>query len=76
MDHNPTVPAEYDIAWSAIVLLWIALTVSAVVSIVRSDLRIAEKVGWCAVALLIPVLGAVIWLYLQRRRAGLARDNS
>lgn len=68
MDNEITVPVGYDIAWSAMLLLWIALTVSGLVSIVRSDLDLAGKAGWCAVVLLIPVLGAAVWFFLQRRR--------
>lgn len=69
MDNQVNVPVGYDIAWSAMLLLWIALTVSGLVSVVRSDLDFVGKVGWYGVVLLIPVIGAAVWLLLQRRRA-------
>ncbi|PBC37893.1 hypothetical protein CJ178_28130 [Rhodococcus sp. ACPA4] len=66
--HNPTVPIGFDIAWSVFMLLWIVLTVTAVVSIVRSDADPVAKIGWSALSVILPIVGPAAWFFASRRR--------
>ncbi|NHI15975.1 PLDc N-terminal domain-containing protein [Microbacterium excoecariae] len=68
-DHNPLVPAGYDIAWSVIVAAVIALTVIALIGLARSakHLTALQAWIWTLLVLLVPVLGAVAWLAVGRR---------
>ncbi|MFE4502784.1 PLD nuclease N-terminal domain-containing protein [Rhodococcus sp. NPDC056743] len=65
---QPMVPIGFDIAWSAFMILWIVLTVAAVVSIVRSDADPVAKIGWSALAVILPILGAAAWFFASRLR--------
>lgn len=64
--HNPTVPLGLDIAWSAFVILWFIVIVVACVSIARSDIDRVGKVGRCAFAVLLPVIGPLAWYFASR----------
>ena len=66
--HNPTVPIGFDIAWSVLMILWIILTVAAVVSVVRSDADPVAKIGWSALAVILPIVGPAAWFFASRRR--------
>ena len=63
-EHNPLLPAGYDIAWSVITAVVIALTVVALISLVRSAKRLTDwqRVVWVALILLVPVIGPISWL--------------
>ncbi|TSD46067.1 PLDc_N domain-containing protein [Rhodococcus sp. KBS0724] len=65
---QPMVPIGFDIAWSVMMILWIVLTVAAVVSIVRSDADPVAKIGWSALAVILPILGPAAWFLASRLR--------
>lgn len=71
-ESNPTIPLGYDIAWSTFAIVALVLTVTAVVSVVRSDVETAAKVGWSILAVILPVLGALAWFFANRRRRSAA----
>lgn len=68
-EHNPLLPAGYDIVWSVVTVIVIALTIVALVMLARSAKHLtgAQALGWTAVVLFVPVLGPVAWLAIGRR---------
>ncbi|MBW9119071.1 PLDc_N domain-containing protein [Microbacterium trichothecenolyticum] len=75
-EHNPLIPAAYDVAWSAIAAVVIALVVVALVSLARSakSLTPVQTLIWALIVLFVPVLGSVAWLAVGRRTT--AREHS
>lgn len=69
MEENPLLPASYDILWSAIVLTVLVTTIWALVSLSRSDVDSPTKLAWAVFILVMPVLGAIVWLAYRRNRA-------
>lgn len=65
---NPLLPTAYDLIWSGIVAVLLAVTVAAIVSIVRhaKQLSGASYVLWVLVVLLAPVLGVALWFVFGR----------
>ncbi|MBW9110022.1 PLDc N-terminal domain-containing protein [Microbacterium trichothecenolyticum] len=76
-EHNPLIPAGYDIAWSVICALVIAFTIVALVSLARAAKRLTPAQGllWAALVLLVPVLGALAWLAIGRRTVAVSQDG-
>jgi len=76
-EHNPLIPAGYDIAWSVITFLVIALTILAFVSIARAAKRLTTAQGllWAALVVLIPLLGPLAWLAVGRRTVAVSQDS-
>ena len=68
-EHNPLLPAGYDIAWSVVSVVVIALAVFALVVLARSAQRLTswQALGWTLVILFVPVLGSLAWLTIGRR---------
>lgn len=66
---NPLLPAEYDIAWTVVLVLGLSVVVAAFVSLALSAPRMSPlaAVLWVAMVLLVPVVGAVAWLAVGRR---------
>jgi len=73
-EDNPLAPAGYDVAWSLITVLVIALTILALVSLARAAKRLTTARGllWAALVLLIPLLGPLAWLTVGRLAGRLA----
>lgn len=67
--QNPLVPAGYDIMWSTITALALALTVVALISLTRSarGLGPTRAIIWTLLILCLPILGAAAWLTVGRR---------
>ena len=72
---NPLLPVGYDTAWTAILVLQIALVMVALVSIARSARRLTstQALIWTLVAIFVPVVGPLAWLSIGRQ-AGLAPE--
>ena len=68
-EHNPLIPGGYDIAWSVITVLVIALTVVALVVLARSARRLTsvQALVWTLVVLFVPLVGPAVWLTIGRR---------
>ncbi|HAS33432.1 PLD nuclease N-terminal domain-containing protein [Microbacterium sp. UBA3394] len=68
-EHNPLIPVGYDIVWSIVTVLVIALTIAALVMLARSARRLTatQALIWTLVVLLVPFLGPVAWLTIGRR---------
>ena len=66
---NPLLPAGYDIAWTAISILLIALVIVALVSIARTAKRLTSTHAliWTLVTIFVPVVGPIAWLSIGRR---------
>lgn len=66
---NPLLPAAYDVAWSAVALVVLALFAVAFVSLMRNAKSMTPGVGlvWALVVLLIPAVGPLAWLAIGRR---------
>ncbi|KTR09350.1 PLDc N-terminal domain-containing protein [Curtobacterium luteum] len=66
---NPLVPATYDLVWSVVAVITVALAVVASVSLSRAARRLSPWLAfaWAALIVLVPVLGAVAWLGVGRR---------
>ncbi|TDW29874.1 PLDc N-terminal domain-containing protein [Cryobacterium psychrophilum] len=71
---NPIIPVGYDIAWTMVSVLVIALIVVALFSIARTAKRLTstQALIWVLVTIFVPVLGPVAWLSIGRR-SGLAQ---
>lgn len=59
--QGPVVPLSYDIVWSLVGFLWLLIPVGIAVSERRRGAPWVETFLWFALALLLPVLGLVIW---------------
>ena len=68
---NPLIPAGYDMAWSVVAVLLIALTIAALFTLMRAaaGLSATQALVWTLVVLFLPVVGAVTWLTIGRRAA-------
>jgi hypothetical protein len=67
---NPTVPLAFDLAWTAMVLIWLTLCGIAWVSILRtSHDRQGGKFWWCVLVLVVPIFGALAWFFARPKRA-------
>lgn len=68
-EHNPLIPAGYDIVWSVVAALVIALAVVALVTLARSARRLTatQVLIWRVIVLLVPLVGSVAWLAIGRR---------
>lgn len=68
-EHNPLIPAGYDIAWSLIAFVTFALTVVAIVSLMRVArlMMTTQALVWVVVVLFVPILGPLSWLFVGRR---------
>ncbi|MBM4471187.1 PLDc N-terminal domain-containing protein [Prescottella equi] len=76
MEHNPTVPLSFDIRTTLIVFAYVALTITALVSIFRiTHDRAGSKFWWSALTIVLPFIGAAAWFLFGapplRRRAKL-----
>lgn len=67
MSENPLLPAWYDIAWTALFLAIVCLTVWSLVTLARSQVNGPTKLAWAVFIIVIPVLGSLIWLDYRRR---------
>ncbi|MCK6065771.1 MULTISPECIES: PLD nuclease N-terminal domain-containing protein [Microbacterium] len=67
-EHSPLIPASYDIVWSIVTVLIIALTIVALVTLARSARRLTatQALIWTVVVLFIPFLGPAAWLTIGR----------
>ncbi|MBW9094500.1 PLDc_N domain-containing protein [Microbacterium jejuense] len=70
-ENNPLVPAAYDITWSIVAVVVIALTCLALISLIRSGrpLSLIQATIWTLLILVVPVLGPIAWLAVGRRAA-------
>jgi len=70
-------PAGYDIAWSVVSVLVLALMILAVVSLARSAKRLnaARGLTWTLLVLFVPVIGPLAWLSIGRRAASTQHDT-
>jgi len=66
---NPILPAGYDIAWTIVPFLVIALVVVALVSLARTAKRLTsmQALIWALVTIFVPVVGPLAWLSIGRR---------
>lgn len=62
--ENAILPAWYDVAFSVVPLVIAALTVMAIVSLVRRwrALSVVEAALWTAFVVVLPVVGSLVWL--------------
>ncbi|PCC46345.1 PLD nuclease N-terminal domain-containing protein [Brevibacterium aurantiacum] len=74
MSGNPLLPAWYDFAWTAIVIVVIGLAIWSLVSLAQSKVDAPTKLAWAVFIIALPILGSLVWLVHRRnRRAELAR---
>jgi uncharacterized membrane protein YhaH (DUF805 family) len=69
VEHNPLIPAAYDVVWSVVALLIIVLTIVALVtlSLLAKRLTSAQALVWTLVVLFVPLVGPAVWLSIGRR---------
>ncbi|MGP6172467.1 PLD nuclease N-terminal domain-containing protein [Microbacterium sp. A196] len=75
--NNPLLPAAYDITWSVAVVAVLLLMVIALISIARTAKRITspQALIWTLVAIFVPLVGPLSWLFIGRRSANQALDT-
>ena len=74
---NPTVPLGFDLAWVAVIVLWLSLVAVAWVSILRSNqARRGSAFWWCLLVLLMPISGALIWFVARPRNSDIDQRTS
>ncbi|QBJ94987.1 PLDc_N domain-containing protein [Rhodococcus sp. ABRD24] len=67
-EHDPTLPLAFDIAWMALVLLWLILVVSTSISVLRArHITTPAKIAWILLVLALPVLGSLLWLLIGNK---------
>ncbi len=71
---NPLILVGYDIVWTLVSVLVIALVIVALVSIARTAKRLTstQALVWALVTIFVPVVGPLAWLSIGRR-SGLAQ---
>jgi hypothetical protein len=76
-ENNPLLPAAYDIAWSAAVVIVLLLMVGALISITRTTKRITspQALIWTLVVIFVPLIGPLSWLFIGRRSANHELDT-
>jgi uncharacterized membrane protein YhaH (DUF805 family) len=74
--NNPLLPAAYDVTWSVVVIAVLLLMVVALISLSRTAKRItqAQALVWTLVAIFVPVVGPLSWLFIGRRAANRTLD--
>lgn len=67
---NPLVPAFYDVAFSVVPLILVAVMVVSLVSIIRRyrAMSVFESFGWTALVVFAPIIGAIVWFAIGRDR--------
>lgn len=77
-DVNPLIPAAYDLVWSSMVVLLLAVVVVGIVSIVRhaKHLDNLAYVLWILAVLMMPVLGVALWFAFGRPKVRESRMQS
>jgi uncharacterized membrane protein YhaH (DUF805 family) len=75
---NPLVPAAFDVTWAASTAVVLFLLVIALVSLARSARRLtaSQALAWVLVAILLPVVGPLAWLFIGRRSVPAAESAS
>ena len=68
---NPLLPATYDIVWSVVTALMLVLLIVALVSLARTAKRLpsAHALVWTLIAIFVPIVGPLAWLFVGRRSA-------
>lgn len=76
--NNPLLPAAYDITWSVTVVAVLLLMVIALISIARTVKRItsSQALIWTLVAIFVPLVGPLSWLFIGRRAANHVRGDN
>ncbi|WP_168915840.1 PLDc N-terminal domain-containing protein [Microcella flavibacter] len=72
---NPTLPAAYDLAWTIVPILMIALIAVSLVSIARhtDGLSSMATAVWSAVVIFATLLGPIAWFLIGRPAARAAQ---
>lgn len=65
---NPLIPARYDVAFSIVPLVLVAVMIVGLVSIIRRFrvMSVLESFAWTAFIVFAPVLGALVWFAIGR----------
>jgi uncharacterized membrane protein len=67
---NPLIPAWYDLIWSGLAVVAIAVMVTAFVSIGRAKgVTGTRALGWILVVLCLPFAGSIAWFLWGKPRA-------
>lgn len=74
--QNPVVPLPYDIVWSLVGLLWLLIPIAIAVTERRRGASWVETFFWFALAVLLPILGLVIWALYRVVGAKKGRRNA
>jgi hypothetical protein len=70
MTPNPLIPAAYDLAWSGVLVIWLALLIVALLQIRRAPaLTPTTRAIWVLVVLVGPVIGPLAWFVVGRKSA-------
>ena len=74
---NPLLPAGYDVMWSLVLAVALALTVMALWQVLRSrKLTGVQAVVWALLIVALPVLGPIAWWILRPARDARAGDRA
>uniref|UniRef100_UPI003F50B0C4 PLDc N-terminal domain-containing protein n=1 Tax=Agrococcus chionoecetis TaxID=3153752 RepID=UPI003F50B0C4 len=66
---NPLLPAGYDLLWTAVLVVTLALLATALWQALRSPAHSGtEQLLWALLIVAAPVLGALAWFALGRQR--------
>ncbi len=58
------------VLWPFLMAAGLLLFVLVLIDVVRKDLKTVDKVLWLLLPLLLPVVGALIYLFLRKKIAG------
>lgn len=74
---SPLIPAGYDIAFSIVPIVLVAVLIVGLVSIIRRyrAMSVLEAAGWSAVVVIAPVVGTVVWFLVGRKRYTSAQNQ-
>jgi len=66
---DPLLPAAFDLVWSSVVVLVLALIIVALISLARNarQLTSTQALVWTIVVIFVPVIGPIAWFSIGRR---------
>lgn len=72
---NPLVPMWYDVIWVVTVAVVLVLILLALISIARAakSLSPGQALVWTLVALFVPILGPLAWMFIGKRSLNTSR---
>ncbi|MCU9995175.1 PLD nuclease N-terminal domain-containing protein [Mobiluncus mulieris] len=64
---NPMLPTFYDTFWILGTVTISALTIAAIITLVKSRIASKTKITWIVIVVFLPAVGSLLWLIYYTR---------